>query len=535
MKLHNSCLIVFVGMLHLLSLTANSMANDVNCSSDVKQADPVKGNIHIIPEADTYVRSGPFADTNYGSAMVLNTVNSDNSQMEVLIRFDLPKTRIAPDNAFIWINTTSDQTAPVENAAYLVTDDTWLENTVTWNNKPACNQELDAWVTDNDHSIKIDVTNQVREALRGDGRLSIMIKSPHNIGSDGQSVYYSKESSSGLSPKLLMSFNRPKTYVKPGQSIQQAINAIHSQGGGQVILQSGQHFINDSLTLYSNITLQGQSKESTSICMDTSVNKPMLIGTSEGTVNSDITILELTLNGLLDQTEQHYPSSTDRKTIRGNVFGILFTDTDSGNTFKRIQFKNVGVTRCSMGIHIKGVNDLRISNSEIAHNGSIIAYDHNIYFRRANNALLKNLNISNCTAGNGFNLSTNCKNVILDNCDASDNNFRGIRFDANDGGSRMMVINCITNRNGQTEGQPGVRIAGVPDFTLLGCTANNNGSFGFYFLGSRRGVIKENSAVENADTDLYLKSCSTVEVVNNTAETFLAESCSDITKTGNIF
>ena len=537
---------------HQCPALSNCMGTDINTDGVVDFKDFAEVSVQWLKElseprtvevdvqADTYLASGSEATVNFGSSVTLKTTNSNAVEIQTLLRFDLPEISISPDSAFIWIHTPAEQTDPVENAAYLVADDSWLEHTVNWNTKPAANQELDAWVTDNDRAIKIDVTDQVIETLQGDGRLSIMIQSPHNIGSDGQSLYYSKEAGSGLSPTLVMSFNQPKAYVQPGQSIQQAINTIHSQGGGQVILLSGEHFINNSLTLYSDITLRGQGKENTSILMSQACNEPLCIGTSEGTVNSDITIADLTLNALLNPDQQQYPPSYHSDPppdldIRKDVIGILFTDQDSGNTFERIRFENVSVTRCSMGIHVKGVDDLRIFNSDINGNGSIIGYYHNIYFRRANNTLLKNLNLSNCTAGNGFNLSTNCNNLIIDNCDASDNNFRGIRFEANDGGSRQMVINCTADRNGLTEGQPGIRIANVPDFTILGCTANGNGDNGFYCVGSSNGLIKGNTAINNADTDYYLQRCNTVEVRNNTGGTYRTSSSSNITMTGNDF
>lgn len=45
--------------------------------------------------------------------------------------------------------------------------------------------------------------------------------------------------------------------VKPGESVQEAINEIHDRGGGRVVLDSGTFMLDDNLTLYSNIILEG--------------------------------------------------------------------------------------------------------------------------------------------------------------------------------------------------------------------------------------------------------------------------------------
>lgn len=464
--------------------------------------------------ADTYVWDGLYADFNFGSAAEIKTINTDYNQMEMLLQFSLPCTTEIPDAAYIWVYMTDDGTDPVENAAYLVEDNSWTEDAVTWNTKPTAGDEIDAWVTTNSQAVKIDVLDEVTDVLKEGGLFSIAIKSPHNIGLDGAGFYHSREGSVSNAPRLEITFNAPTVTVEPGESIQDALDAINAEGGGHVVLASGDHNVSESLEIFSNTTLRGQGAGLSRILMDTESNVPVLLGTSEGTMNSDVTIKDLTVDGRQPADEQTVDGDTDRSTVRGNVYGILFSDQD-GNSSERMRIENVEVTGCTMGIHVKGVNDLRILNSESHANGCLIGYDHNIYFRRAKQTLLKNLNISDCTAGNGFNLSTDCYNVILDECDASDNHYRGIRFEAGDGGGRMMIINCTTSRNGLTEDQPGVRVANVPDFTIIGTTSNDNGDNGFYCPNSEDGLLRDNSASGNADSNYYLPG-STYEQSNNT-------------------
>jgi len=481
------------------------------------RAEQVHEVLTLQAEADSYVVNGADANNNFGIAQDLRTLNADTDQKELLVRFNIPADTEIPDAAFVVIDTTDEETDPVQNAAYLTDGTSWTETGVTWNNRPLAGAELDAWVTDDNRTIKIDVTDAVVGTLPAGGSFEVLIRSTHYIGSDGQTVYASREHNVLPGPRMELRFNQPGITVQPGESIQAALDAINDVGGGRVTLAAGDHVVSQSLEVYSNITLAGEGKGISNLKLDPAANVPILIGTSEGTINSDITIRDLTLDGQQAEGERSYPQATheNRSSVRANSFGILFTDTESGNTFERIRIEDVEVTRCAMGIHIKGVDDLRILNSEIRANGCIIAYDHNIYFRRANNALLKNLDISDCTAGNGFNLSTDCNNVILDSCDASDNTFRGIRFEAGDGGRRMMIINCIASRNGLTESQPGIRVANVPDFTIIGTTANGNGDHGIYCRGSRDGLIRDNTATGNVNANYSLENCTNVEASNN--------------------
>lgn len=471
--------------------------------------------VEIDVESDTSIMNGDYADRNFSEALALETIHNDRLLSEVLLRFKVPQESITPDSAFVWIRTTAEGTTPVQNAAYLVPDDRWHAETVTWNTKPKFTDELDAWVTDNDHTIKIDVTEQVAAASKCDGWLSIAIRAPHNVGDEGRTIYHSRETTGALSSKLVVRYHEPKTYVHPGESIQQAIDSLRSNEEGQVILSRGAHLIRKSLTIHSGITLQGQGIKHTAIKMHPEVNEPIIISSREGSVTRDVTLRDLTLDGQQKPSDQNYPGDTPRSEIRGDSFGIHFTDQQSGNKFERIRLRRVMITRCAMGIHVKGVNDLRIQDSEIRGNGCLIGFDHNIYFRRARNSLLKNLNISDCTAGNGFNLSTNCFNLIIDSCDASNNHFRGIRFEANDGGGRLMILNSTANQNGLKEKQSGIRVANVTDFVILNSTANGNGDYGIYCIGSHDGLIAGNTTRSNRTANIHLRNSRSVKTLAN--------------------
>ncbi|VGO13163.1 Alginate lyase 7 [Pontiella desulfatans] len=478
--------------------------------------EPMPDLLELEAVADAYIWDGFNADANFGNVAEIKTINSAYNQMELLLKFTLPSTTEIPDSAYIWIITTADGTDPVQNAAYLVEDNSWTENGVTWNTKPVTGAEIDAWVTTNSQAIKIDVLDEVTEALKTGGSFSVAVKSPHNIGLDGMSTYASREHSTIAAPKLELKFNQPTVTVQPGESIQSALDTIHAQSGGHVVLAAGDHYVSDSLVIYSGTTLRGQGAGLSRIRMDVESNVPVLLGPSQGSLmTSDVTIKDLTVDGQQPADQQTLDATENpRNTVRGNVYGILFSDQGAGNNTERMRIENVEVTRCTMGIHVKGVNDLRIQNGDSHANGCLIGFDHNLYFRRAENTLVKNMNLSESTAGNGFNLSTDCYNVILDNCDASDNHFRGIRFEANDGGERMMIINCITSRNGLTENQPGVRVANVPDFTIIGSTSDGNGGYGFYCVNSDDGLLRDNSASGNADSNYYLPG-STYQQSNN--------------------
>ncbi|WII40068.1 DUF7594 domain-containing protein [Paenibacillus thiaminolyticus] len=151
----------------------------------------------ISPAADAYVRNGTYANTNYGSdnSLVVKQDGSSGYSREAYIRFDLRGLSGAVEEAKISLTTRAKQLSNLRHQAHLVSDNSWDELKITWNNKPAGGAIIASWdVPEVGRNVKVDVTRQVNDALaKGQDKVSFVIRSSANYGSQGDISYASRE------------------------------------------------------------------------------------------------------------------------------------------------------------------------------------------------------------------------------------------------------------------------------------------------------------------------------------------------------
>ncbi|UXX77693.1 DNRLRE domain-containing protein [Reichenbachiella carrageenanivorans] len=161
----------------------------------------------LTPAADSYVRGGDFSNDNYGAEEKLDCKlgGSDEWTRETYLKFDLSsltepvvvsailRLKVAQGGGGGDIDT---------HTAFFVADDSWVETSITWDNKPTPGAELggerspakDAW-------LEIDLTDQVEIEYEGDQVISLA------LSSSGEEViyYHSKEAvSSDDRPQLVL-------------------------------------------------------------------------------------------------------------------------------------------------------------------------------------------------------------------------------------------------------------------------------------------------------------------------------------------
>lgn len=131
--------------------------------------------------ADSFVRSGIHADTNYGGEPTLRVKEDgapDYDRMAYL-RFDAARLRGtgAIERVFLELDAPirGDLARTTPYAAHAVADDGWDEFALTWNTAPALGERLDAHF--GRATMRWNVTAAVLDAIAGDGALSIAVRS----------------------------------------------------------------------------------------------------------------------------------------------------------------------------------------------------------------------------------------------------------------------------------------------------------------------------------------------------------------------
>lgn len=214
----------------------------------------------------------------------------------------------------------------------------------------------------------------------------------------------------------------PKQYlekvftVKPGESIQSAIDAANEAGGGVVFLKKGTHILAKSISLKSKVTLVGEGKTKTIL-----LQGPEMDGAgfnAEDTPQlTDVVIKNLTLKG----------------TRSGKVNGILIRGKNEAR-HTRIMLQDMDVTDWSyQGVHMKRTNNIIMDKCNFQYNGSGGGLFHNVYFLYNKYILQSDCDMSFPVLGKG-NKYTSCEYVLAQRCTIKQCLGNGIQADHEEAG-----------------------------------------------------------------------------------------------------
>ncbi|MFE5319205.1 DNRLRE domain-containing protein [Paenibacillus sp. NPDC056579] len=136
-------------------------------------------SLKLLPVKDAFVRSGDYADTNYGTATSLTVKKSTpNFGRETFFQFDLNGIAGDLNSAVLYLYGVTNDTAgtEVDNTVRAVSNDSWMEKEVTWNNKPETQEPLSTVTVDNVAGWRaFDITSYIAGQLSGDKTASMAI------------------------------------------------------------------------------------------------------------------------------------------------------------------------------------------------------------------------------------------------------------------------------------------------------------------------------------------------------------------------
>lgn len=187
------------GTTYYFVVSAVNDAGESAMSNEMSAVPKLQLNPHVTLKAtdDAYVRDGSYANTNYGSAATM-MVKADGAgyNRSSFVKYDLSSITGAVTSAKIQLVPTFEGKEGIINQVNLVTDSTWSQSTLTWNNQPTVSTLLSSYTVPTVGTlVEIDVTDQVIEALAAaaDKKLSIRVISPMIQGSNGDVSYGTKE------------------------------------------------------------------------------------------------------------------------------------------------------------------------------------------------------------------------------------------------------------------------------------------------------------------------------------------------------
>ena len=185
---------------HTMTVRAQDAAHNWSAqstSSDITTTDCASPSLlELNPVADAYVRGGASGDINYGNDTILfvkNGITDDYYTRESFIKFDLSSVEGTVGSATLKLYVRSAEVGTSVHTITLVNDDSWMENTITFNNRPtSLGSVVSTFNVTSIGEYSIDVTSAVQS--ESDGVLSLKIETDGDLGI----TCYTKEASQNI-------------------------------------------------------------------------------------------------------------------------------------------------------------------------------------------------------------------------------------------------------------------------------------------------------------------------------------------------
>nr|MBI1229691.1 DUF1565 domain-containing protein [Cytophagales bacterium] len=205
-------------------------------------------------------------------------------------------------------------------------------------------------------------------------------------------------------------YERPNQaiFVKPGQSVQDALNRA-AANKGWVILGKGIHVLTETIHIPSGVTLAGEGLE-TVLWLEGSVAS--LTVKSQQHPASAITIRDMVIEGATNVDPGTDPNQGGRSRSRMSApsrEGIVFSGEAVGS-ISQIQLENLTVRHFTKhGVSIRGASDVRVINCDFSDNGSNVVpgegLHHNLHLIHVRGAVVENSRFSSSPWGSGLYIS----------------------------------------------------------------------------------------------------------------------------------
>lgn len=202
----------------------------------------------LLPVADSYVENGANADCNCGfgtnTRLIVKTDSNTNLTREAFLRFQLPTLANRLISATLRLAPVNFAASPLTNALAPVPDNSWTETGITWNNKPISGGIFTNWQAPMTNTPVVrDITPLARQAMLGDGKLSLRIFSP---ATNAAFVSYASRDNTTLTnqPQLILNLGQ----VPPSITLSSPANGMALDAPASVNLTAAAQDADGSVT-----------------------------------------------------------------------------------------------------------------------------------------------------------------------------------------------------------------------------------------------------------------------------------------------
>ncbi len=278
--------------------------------------------------------------------------------------------------------------------------------------------------------IDMPFTKQVADSIRPKASRSVLtafrVPSGKEIKNQGSPLPSPIAYPAGAMEIAMTKLPANAVVVKPGESIQEALDKAASQNGW-VLAATGLHKLPTTLKISSGVTLSGEGL-STVLFLDpaSGVRDAMVNKTDD---MHDVTICDLVVEGANDPDPGSDPNSRRSYRSTANRGGIIFLGQHE-DQMKNITLRNVTVKNCTYnGVFISGANNLNILCCDFNENGASVVpgprLQHNLLLTHCSNIRVKDSRMDTSPHGCGI-AFTNCTDASVSNCELARNGWFGM-------------------------------------------------------------------------------------------------------------
>lgn len=289
--------------------------------------------------------------------------------------------------------------------------------------------------------------------------------------------------------------------VRPGESIQEALDDRARTGGGWVVLEKGVHSLSAALEIPSGITLAGQGIESVLF-----LDPEQVDGHSAAIVNAandlhDVTLRDFLIEGATSTELPNDPNQARRHRshqLNHSRAGVILAAQEHGQ-MQGIRLEQVTVrNHTHNGVAIYGASDVEIVASDISDNGGSVVpgpgLQHNLLISRVTGCDVRDSRLDTSPWGSGLNVS-HSRDVTVSNSEAARNRLYGIRTTESE---NVRVAGNLVEGNDKGGIVFDVLMDGSRDVEVIENLSQNNGGYGIEVSGVIEPSVRDNITRQNA-------------------------------------
>lgn len=286
--------------------------------------------------------------------------------------------------------------------------------------------------------------------------------------------------------------------VVPGQSIQQALDAAATTGGGKwVVLKAGIHTFPATLKIPSGITITGEG-DSTILFLDPAS------GQREAMINADPNLHDVTIRDLVIEggTRTEVPSDPNSsRSFKGgyNRGGILFRGEGEGQ-LQHISLIDLTIRNSTYsGVSISGASNIAIASCDLSENGASVPpgpkLTHNLLLEYCSGVNITGSRLGTSPSGCGVALD-HCSDVAVRDCEIARNGYFGVLLSES---KRVSLQGNLVEANDKSGVMAEFLFSGNDQITIRDNRIQYNNGYGVevYAAGSSR--VENNVYEGNGD------------------------------------